>query len=171
MSPRAAWRLEGLGFSEVYDYAPSKVDWFAAGLPMEGALAEVPTVGDVAHRDVPTCTPEEKVGEVRGRIRGTGWDRCWDRCVVVNEQRVVLGLLREKELASDPEAAAEKAMRAGPTTVRPDTPAGKMVERMQKRGAASVLVTTPDGELVGLMYREDVRTSENPLKRKFSIPS
>ncbi len=151
MSPRAAWRLEGLGFSEVHDYAPSKVDWFAAGLPMEGALAEVPTVGDLARRDAPTCAPEEKIGEVRGRVRGTGWDRC----VVVNGERVVLGLLREKELASAPEATAEEAMRSGPTTVRPDTPAGKMVERMRKRGTGSVLVTTPDGELVGLMYRED----------------
>ena len=28
-------------------------------------------------------------------------------------------------------------------------------ERMQKRGTASVLVTTPDGVLVGLMYGED----------------
>ncbi len=151
MSPRAAWRLEGLGFSEVYDYAPSKVDWFAAGLPMEGALASVPTVGDLARKDVPTCTPEEKVGEVRGRIQGTSWDRC----VVVNEERVVLGLLREKDLAPRPEATAEEAMSLGPTTVRPDTPAGKMVERMQKRGTVSVLVSTPDGELVGLMYRED----------------
>ena len=151
MSPRAAWRLEGLGFSEVHDYAPSKVDWFAAGLPMEGGLASVPTVGHIARRDVPTCTPGEKVGEVHGRIRGTGWDRC----VVVNEGRGVLGLLRVKELASDPAATAEEAMRFGPTTVRPDTPAGKMAERMQKRGTASVLVTTPDGELVGLMYRDD----------------
>jgi CBS domain-containing protein len=151
MSPRAAWRLEALGFSEVYDYAPSKVDWFAAGLPMEGELAGVPTVGDLARGDVPTCTPEEKVGEVRRRVRGTGWDRC----VVVNEERVVLGLLREKDLASDPAATAEEAMRPGPTTVRPDTLAGKMAERMRKRSTASVLVTNPDGELVGLMYRED----------------
>ncbi len=151
MSPRAAWRLEGLGFSKVHDYAPGKTDWFAAGLPMEGGLASVPTVGDIACRDVPTCTTAETVGEVRGRVRGTSWDRC----VVVNEERVVLGLLREKELASDPETVAEEAMRSGPTTVRPDTPAGKMVERLQKRGTASVLVTTPDGELVGLMYRDD----------------
>ncbi len=158
MSPRAAWRLEGLGFSKVYDYAPSKVDWFAAGLPMEGALSSVPTVGDVAREDVPTCAPEEKVGVVRGRVRRTSWDRC----VVVNEERVVLGLLREKELASDPTATAEEAMRFGPTTVRPDTPAEKMAERMRKRGTASVVVTTPDGELVGLMYREDAehRTDE-----------
>ncbi len=151
MSPRAAWRLEGLGFSKVHDYAPSKVDWFAAGLPMEGGLASVPTVGEIARGDVPTCAPGEYVGEVRGRVRGAGWDRC----VVVNEERVVLGLLREKDLASDPETTAEEAMRPGPTTVRPDTPAGKMVERLQKRGTASVMVTTPDGVLVGLMYRED----------------
>ncbi len=151
MSPRAAWRLEGLGFSKVYDYAPSKVDWFAAGLPMEGALAGVPTVGDVVRTDAPTCKPEEKVGEVRERIRRTSWDRC----VVVNEGRVVLGLLREKDLASDPTATTEEVMRSGPTTVRPDVLAQKMAERMRKRGAASVLVTTPDGELVGLTYRDD----------------
>ena len=160
MSPRAAWRLEGLGFPEVYDYAPSKVDWFAAGFPMEGTLAGVPTVGDVARKDVPTCTPEEKVGEVHERVRGTGWDRC----VVVNEERVVLGLLREKELASDPAATAEEAMRTGPTTVRPDTPAEKMVERMRKRDTASVLVTTPDGTLVGLLYREKAeRQADEPV--------
>ena len=118
---------------------------------MEGELASVPTVGDIARGDVPTCAPGEKVGKLHGRIRGTGWDRC----VVVNEERIVLGLLRGKDLASDPEATAEEAMRPGPTTVRPDTPAGKMAERMRKRGTASVVVTTPDGELVGLMYRDD----------------
>ncbi len=157
MSPRAAWRLEGLGFSKVHDYAPSKVDWSAAGLPMEGELAGVPTVGDATLRDVPTCAPGEKVGEVHERLRRTGWDRC----VVVNEGRVVLGLLREKELAANPEAAAEAAMKPGPTTVRPDTPAGKMAERMQKRGTASVLVTTPDGVLVGLMYGEETEHVAN----------
>ena len=151
MSPRAAWRLEGLGFSEAYDYAPSKVDWFAAGLPMEGQLAGVPTVGDVTRGEVPTCAPGEKVGEVHERIRGTGWDRC----VVVNEERIVLGLLREKELAADPAATAEEAMRNGPATFRPDEPVEKVAKRMRDRGASAVLVTTPDGRLVGLLYRDD----------------
>ena len=31
MSPRAAWRLEALGFGGVYDYVAGKVDWIAAG--------------------------------------------------------------------------------------------------------------------------------------------
>lgn len=153
MSPRAAWRLEGLGFSEVYDYAPSKVDWSASGLPMEGETAGVPAAGDAARADVPTCGPGEKVGEAQERAREAGWDLC----VVVNAERVVLGVLREKvAAASDPEAVVEEAMRNGPTTVRPDEPAPKLAERMRKRGATSVLVTTPDGKLVGLLRREDV---------------
>ena len=38
MSPRAAAWLEQLGF-DAYDYALSKVNWMAHGLPMEGAPA------------------------------------------------------------------------------------------------------------------------------------
>ena len=44
MSPRAAWRLERLGFTEVYDYAAGKVDWMAAGLPTEGNGTHPPRV-------------------------------------------------------------------------------------------------------------------------------
>jgi hypothetical protein len=68
MSPRAAWRLEGIGFERVYDYVPGKADWFASGLPREGKLASVPTIGEAARRDVPTCAPAEKVGAVRERV-------------------------------------------------------------------------------------------------------
>ena len=64
-------------------------------------------------------------------------------------------LLRQKELASDAEAPVEVAMRNGPATFRPNEPAGKMAQRMQDREATAVLVTTSDGRLVGLLYRED----------------
>jgi CBS domain-containing protein len=151
MSPRAASRLEGLGFERVYDYVPGKADWFASGLPREGRLASVPTIGEAARRDVPTCAPAEKVGAVRERVRKAGWDRC----VVVNKERVVLGLLRERELLSDPKSSVKEAMRNGPATFRPNEPVGKMAKRMQDREATAVLVTTPDGRLVGLLYRED----------------
>jgi CBS domain-containing protein len=151
MSPRAAWRLEGLGFEKVYDYVPGKADWFASGLPKEGRLASVPTIGDAARRDVPTCAPAEKVENAWDRVRAAGWDAC----VVVNKERVVLGLLREKELSSDPETTVERVMRSGPTTFRPDVLVGKMAKRMRERGARTVLVTTSDGRLVGLLYRDD----------------
>ena len=146
-------QFEGLGFERVYDYVPGKADWFASGLPKEGRLASVPTIGDAARREVPTCAPVEKIGVVRERVRKMGWDRC----VVVNKERVVLGLLREKELSSDPKVIVEEAMRNGPATFRPNEPVENMAKRMQDRGATAVLVTTSDGNLVGLLYREDVQ--------------
>ena len=108
--------------------------------------------GLVARRDVPTCTPVEKFGAVRERV----WKAGWDRCVVINRERIVLGLLREKELSSDPKSPVEEVMRYGPATFRPNEPVGKMLKGMQARGASAVLVTTSDGRLVGLLYREDV---------------
>jgi CBS domain-containing protein len=151
MSPRAAWRLEGLGFERVYDFVPGKAAWFADGLPKEGKLASVATIGDVARRDVPTCSPAAKVGTVREMVRKAGWDRC----VVVNKEQVVLGLLREKELDANLEATAEEAMRNGPATFRPNEPVEKLAKQMRERGATAVLVTTSDGRLVGLLYRAD----------------
>src|SRR5439155_1444970 len=44
MSPRAAWRLETLGFMAVYEYAAGKADWGAYGLPLEGTVTNVSTI-------------------------------------------------------------------------------------------------------------------------------
>src|ERR671932_780533 len=95
MSPRAAWRLESLGFSEVYDYKEGKLDWLAAGLPTEGTNAAKPRAGDVARKDVPTCSLGEKLGSVAKKAAAAGWNAC----VVVNEERVVLGLLKVEDAA------------------------------------------------------------------------
>jgi rhodanese-related sulfurtransferase len=35
-SPKAARKMEELGYQEVYDYEAGKMDWKAAGLPVEG---------------------------------------------------------------------------------------------------------------------------------------
>ncbi len=81
MSPRAAWRLESLGFGQVYDYTAGKLDWMAAGLPTAGTNAGRPQAGDLARKDPPTCGLNERLGEVRDRVRARGWDVA----VVVNE--------------------------------------------------------------------------------------
>src|ERR1051326_8061662 len=36
LSARAAWRLETMGFQEVYRYTPGKADWLAAGVENRG---------------------------------------------------------------------------------------------------------------------------------------
>jgi CBS domain-containing protein len=155
MSARAAWRLEEtLGFPNVYRYTPGKADWLAAGLPREGDMAAVPRIGDVADREVPTCRPAERVGEVRRRLQQAGQDVC----VVLSKRRVVLGRVRARDLEGNPDAAVEDVMDPGPVTYRPDTLLAELVEHLQqlpKTMANRILVTTSDGELIGLLRRDD----------------
>jgi hypothetical protein len=117
MAPRAAARLETLGFTDVYGYKAGKLDWMAAGLPTEGENSLHPRAGDASRKDVPVCRLTDRLGDVSERVKAAGWDAA----VVVNEDRVVLGLLRSKELAKDADLRIEDAMRLararpGPTS-------------------------------------------------------
>lgn len=154
MSARAAWRLESLGFARVYRYTPGKADWLANGLPAEGTEANGQTVGDLARRDVPTCRLGERVGDVRERVQAAGWELC----VVVNERRVVLGRLRGRALAAEATTPVEQVMEEGPTTYRLDRPARETAAYLVERRVAGVLITTSDGELVGLFTPAAVAT-------------
>ncbi|MEP6813481.1 MAG: CBS domain-containing protein [Actinomycetota bacterium] len=110
------------------------------------------TAGDTARRDVPTCSLDARLPEVRERVCAAGWETC----IVVNEERVVLGRLGRKTLASDADVSAEAAMTPGPGTVRPSIGADALLERMRARHLTSFLVTTSDGRLVGLVRRGDI---------------
>jgi predicted transcriptional regulator len=151
MSNRAAWRLESLGFTRVYHYTPGKDGWLAMGLPSEGPDAATPRAGDVADRDTPTCALHDRLGDVRDRLQAVGKTGC----VVVNNQRVVLGRIRGESLDGDPEQTVEVVMEAGPTTVRPSEPLDALIARMRNRRTGSIMVSTADGVLVGVLRRED----------------
>jgi CBS domain-containing protein len=135
----------------VFDYVDGKLDWLAAGLPSEGTNAQRPRAGDVARTDVPTCRLDERLGDVRDRVRGAGWDAC----VVLNEERVVFGLLRSKELEANPDLPIEEAMRPGPSTFRPFVSIEQMAAFMTEHDLENSPITTSDGRLVGLLRRED----------------
>jgi Mg/Co/Ni transporter MgtE len=105
----------------------------------------------VARRDVPTCRLEEPIGQVRERVRAAGWDAC----VVVNDERVVLGLLRAEELRRGQDEPVEQVMRPGPSTFRPHVPIEELAHHMIHHDLPSSPVTTSDGRLVGLLRRED----------------
>jgi CBS domain-containing protein len=150
MSARAAWRLEALGFGEVYDYAASKADWFACGQPREGLSTEVPWVVDLV-REVPTCSPDERVGDVRERVLESGSDLC----VVLNERRIVVGLLRGDALAKDEDAGAEEVMELGPKTTRPSSVVEELLGRRSSQGVKSWVVTTSHGVLLGQLTRDE----------------
>ena len=151
MSARAAWRLESLGFDRAFRYGAGKADWLAAGLPTDGPEAATPRAGDAVSRDAPTCALDDRLGDVRARLRDSGWTSC----IVVNGRRVVLGRLRGAALESPDTETVESVMEPGPATVRPSEPLRELVERMQRRKVATIVVTTPDGVLVGVLRRED----------------
>jgi CBS domain-containing protein len=150
MSPRAAWRLESLGFTQVFEYVAGKADWLAFGLPSEGRDADTLRAGQIARRDVPTCSLRERIDEIRDRVETAGWDEC----LVVNEQHIVLGRLRGAALAAPAETMAEAIMEPGPTTTRPDEPLTNLVPRLRDRHVERIIVTTPDGRLVGVAERQ-----------------
>lgn len=121
-------------------------------MPTEGTLAQRPRLVDVVRRDVPTCTLGERLSDVRDRASAAGWDAC----VVISQDRVVLGLLRAKELHADPDLLVERAMRPGPSTYRPNVTIEEMRRTMTERNLDSSPVTTSDGKLVGLVRKQDV---------------
>ena len=147
MSPRAAWQLETLGFGEVYDYVAGKADWSAAGLPREGRVAAERSAGAAADPRVPTCTLDDDLREVRERVRASGWEQC----IVVNEERIVLGRLGRRALAADDTETVEEAMSEGPSTIRPDVPLAQLLERLERQRLRAAVVTTSDGRLVGVV--------------------
>lgn len=142
MSPRAAWRLERLGFSPVYDYVAGKVDWMAAGRPTVRRDATERRALDAVDPNPATCAPDAPVGSLpAGR-----------EVIVVNEERIVLGRIRSGgSLPSD--ARAEEVMAPGPTTVRANEPLDALLERMRAKNVPTLTVTTPEGRLLGVLHR------------------
>ncbi len=151
MSPRAAARLETLGFTRVYDYVNGKADWLAAGLSSEGPSAEVLTAGDAVRGGDIVCHLGDRLGDSLERIRVA--DK--DACIVVDDRHVVLGRVRGRALSGDPNAAIEDAMRSGPSTIRADIPLDTVVKTLRDDKLSSTLVTDPEGHLIGSLYLED----------------
>ena len=129
----------------MYDYVNGKQEWLAYGLSAEGEEAGRPRAVDRVRRDVPTCGPAERVGVARERAMAAGWDVC----VVVNERRVVLGLLRESEPGADADTRVETIMELGPSTFRPNVRLDEMSAYFREHDLAGAPITTPDGVLVG----------------------
>jgi Mg/Co/Ni transporter MgtE len=98
-----------------------------------------------------TARLDERLGEVSERAAAVGLEAA----VVVNEERVVLGLLRTKELAGVPEQPIEHAMRPGPSTFRPYVAIAQMAALMVEHNLDSSPITTSDGKLVGLLMTDD----------------
>ena len=147
MSPRAAWRLEQLGFTSVYEYTAGKVDWLAAGEPTEHQGTFAARVLSALDAAVPTCQLDDRAGLAAGRAAASGWPIC----VVLNPARVVAGRLRVDRIAADDQRTADEAMEPGPATIRAHDDLSATLVRMADRRVTVLLVTTPEGTLLGAL--------------------
>src|SRR5216117_1745459 len=109
MSPRAAWRLESIGFEQVHDYVAGKADWGSFGLPLEGEEGSHTRVGAYVRSDAPNCGLDDRLREVYGRLEESGWDTCF----VLNDEGVVLGRIGRRAIRGREDVTAEEAMTSG----------------------------------------------------------
>ena len=149
MSPEPC-RLERRRCSPVCDYVVGKADWLAAGLPTEGIALPVRII-EAIDPNPPTCQTR---GTGLGSSALDGGDRR-SSCVVIDTSGVVLGRLPLDRVDLRTEVAAEAAMAPGATTMRADAELDVTRARMQRRGVASLLVTTPDGARRTARYPSD----------------
>jgi CBS domain-containing protein len=150
MSPRAAWRLEAAGFGPVYDYAAGKTDWLASDLPFEGT-AEL--AGMFTRHGVAAVGEHTAVAEALGLLDAQGFGPV----LALNRAGVVMGAAYRDGLASAAgEAEVGSVMRFGVSTVRPSEDAAALAHRMGHAEVTRVVVTRPDGTLVGLFFAADV---------------
>jgi CBS domain-containing protein len=148
LSPRAAARLETIGFHKVYDYMPGKMDWLAYGLPVEKKDPGVMMVIERLQKEFPIARQNDRVGGVRLRMERAGLAIC----PVLSPEGVLLGVLEHLN-ESDPAAPVENVMDPGPTTVRPSVSIDNAIKRLEQRNAAELLVTSSDGKLLGVFRR------------------
>jgi Mg/Co/Ni transporter MgtE len=134
--------------TRVFDLAGGKSEWRELGLPMEGTGPFRYVAGQVT-KPATTCHADESAGDIRSRVGSAGV------CVVVNEHDVVLGRVRPKDLPPQDDATVADFMQLGPATVQRREELRELVERMQHKGAETILVTTPKGELLGILDRGD----------------
>src|SRR5215217_1440687 len=132
MSPRAASRLESIGFERVYDYVAGKADWGSAALPLEGAEGSETRVGAYVRTDVPNCRLDDNLQDVCARLEESGWDTCF----VLNEERVVLGRIGRRAIRD--RAAVTARGRDDPR------PEHDQAERTPTRGHRAHATTEPD---------------------------
>jgi CBS domain-containing protein len=99
--------------------------------------------------DVVTASIDELFGAVRARVAASPYGFA----LVVAGDGTLVGRLRGAALSGDPTVRSEAVMEAGPSTVRPDRLLAELVAVMRDHDLRFMLVTTPEGRLLGVLPR------------------
>ena len=107
-------------------------------------------------RQIATASGDTPAAEALRRRQEAGFGPV----VVVNHAGVVMGAAHRADLEAAPADAPSGAlMRFGVSTVRPSEEAAGLAHRMGHAQVTRVVVTRPDGMLVGLVFAADAPVS------------
>lgn len=95
-----------------------------------------------------TCAPTTSTADALEQARTAGAPNV----LVVNEEGILLGRVRV-DVAVDEQTTVEQVMDPGPVTVRANEPMDELMERMTSRRVTEMVVTTPEGRLLGIIRR------------------
>ena len=112
-------------------------------------------MADLARDDAVTCGLTDLVGEVREWVGNSAYPFA----LVLSASRVVLGRLPSSQMECDPRLPVEAVMDPGPKTVRPHKTAEGIAHDLAERELRWAIVTTPDGELIGVASRADLEAA------------
>jgi Mg/Co/Ni transporter MgtE len=128
-----------------------KVDWLAHGLAVEGERAAPPTAGRLARDDVVRCRVTDRVADVLDRVERSAYSFA----LVTDERGMLLGRVRARR-AGDADSLVGEVMELDPSTVRPHRSASTLAQRLTEQNLSWAIVTTPEGRLLGVAWREDL---------------
>ena len=142
-----------LGFTEVYDYMPGKVDWLAHNLPVEGDRPDAPIAGRAMRGDAALCRPGDRVADVRKLIERSPYPFA----LVTSDDGTLLGRAPSSALdRASPELPVWDVAEPGPKTFRPHVSAGQVAGVLSDKGLRWAIITTPEGRFLGVASREDL---------------
>ena len=134
----------------MYDYVAGKMDWLAADLPFEGAAQ---LAGMFTRRGVAMAREGTPAAEALRLLEAQGFGPV----MVLHQAGVVMGAAYRAGLASAAgQDAVGSVMRFGVSTVRPSEDAAALAHRMGHADVTRVVVTRPDGTLIGLFFAADM---------------
>ncbi|HTX33130.1 MAG TPA: CBS domain-containing protein [Solirubrobacteraceae bacterium] len=109
----------------------------------------------MARDDAVGCGLADSVGDVLARVRQSRYPFA----LVLSRSRVVLGRLPVSRCDGDADQPVEEVMDPGPSTVRPHKTAEGTAQDLAKRDLRWAIVTTADGELIGVASRVDLEAA------------
>lgn len=99
-----------------------------------------------------TCRLSDRAGAVQARLDASSVPFA----LVVSDGGVLLGRVPASELEGNPAESVEVLMDPGPKTYRPHKTARGVAQELVERGLQWALVTSPDGELIGVVSRNSL---------------